>query len=105
MQGADVRVGQQRIAGASTHYKDVQATRGSVWVSILPDYEWHQVQASDVTISLKGASAMQTVSDIGKRRGRGATNLGAGVKEPTEGADVVDQEPHLPFQKSGGSFR
>lgn len=36
---------------------------------------------------------MQTVSDIGKRRGRGATNLGAGTKEPTEGADVVDQEP------------
>ena len=29
-------VGQQRIAGASTHYNAAQATRGSVWVSILP---------------------------------------------------------------------
>jgi hypothetical protein len=90
-------VGQQRIVGASTrHAVDghvVQAARGSVWVSLLPNYDWRQVSVSDVTISLKGASAMQTVSDIGKRRGRRAKNLGAGDVEPTEDSTVVDQEP------------
>jgi hypothetical protein len=57
-QGADVLVDQQRVAGASTHHNAVQASRGFVWVSLLPNYEWHQVETSDVTISLKGASAM-----------------------------------------------
>ena len=36
---------------------------------------------------------MQTVSDIGKRRGRGAANLGAGAKEPDGDASVVGEEP------------
>ena len=91
MQGADVRVGQQRIAGASTHYKAVQATRGSVWVSLLPLYEWHQVKMSDVTISLKGASAMQPVTELNKRRGNRAKNLGSGPA-PDENSTLTDEE-------------
>lgn len=47
----------QGIAGASSHYRGVPAEKGWVWLSVLPDYDWRQVKASDVVITtelLKG---------------------------------------------------
>jgi len=95
--GQDVRVGGERIAGAVTARRVgeqvEQAAPGFVWVDVLPNYEWRQVKASDVTIHLKGAK-MEAVSDLTKRRGgRRGKNLGAGAVDPKEGATLVDQEP------------
>lgn len=94
--GQDVRLGEERIAGAVS-CRNVgglpqQASPGFVWVDVLPNYEWRQVKASDVIIHPKGAE-MEAVSDLTKRRGRQKKNLGAGDVEPKEGATLVNQEP------------
>lgn len=95
--GQDVRVGEERIAGAVSHHRvngiPEQADPGFVWVDVLPDYEWRQVKLSDVTIQSDKGANMEAVTNLNKRRSSKAKNLGAGAIEPTEGAPLVDTEP------------
>lgn len=95
--GQDVLVGDERIAGAvSCRNVDglpVQAAPGFIWVDVLPNYEWRQVQAADVTVHpLKGASVLENVTNLNKRRGRPAKNLGSG-SAPNGDSKLIDQEP------------
>jgi hypothetical protein len=95
--GDDVRVGEERIAGAVTARRVgeqvEQAAPGFVWVDVLPNYDWRQVKASDVVITPKEQN-MEPITQLNKRRGRRAGNLGAGEADPqADNTELAAEEP------------